>query len=197
MQTLHRIYQTFLEQAHLKSCPVFRDNDFIGILFKKDLEQHLKSSNNDISEIIVPVSMEHLEEFLFYDTPNFKSKIPYLSPSGKVTGHLLYDEFVSEFFPEDFVTKLSLSEVFDYCEYPILILNQFKTIIYINNFAKDLLSERIFGIKAVDALISFEIDSYKGSTILKRQGEQWKLMISESKTPFASYYIYQMMPADI
>ncbi|MGL5955832.1 MAG: hypothetical protein ACRC0X_04410 [Brevinema sp.] len=185
----------FLEHPHLNACPVFQDHQFLGILLKKDLEKQLSHQDHDISDLIIQVSSEHLEQILFHDTPHVKTKIPYINKSGILLGALLYDEFVSEFFPEDFVTKLSFHEIFNYYEYPVLILNQFKTILYLNHQAQELLTDKVFGVKISDALLAFDMRMNDQEMILQRHEESWRLMISKSMTPYALYYIYQFFPS--
>ncbi len=185
-----------MEHPHLKACPVFKDSSYKGLVLKKDLENLLNNGGSDISELIIKVSPDKLEDMVFYEIPNLKSEIPYITPSGKLMGRMKYNEFVSEFFPEDYTTKLSLKEIFDKLNHPVIILNSFKTVIYINSFAENILSGKIFGMKISDALISYEFAPSDGRLIIKRQGEKWHLLISQSKTPFALYYIYQMLPIE-
>lgn len=194
MKKIHKIYQMFLEHPHLNACLVFNSNEFQGILLKKDLEQNLYRTKNDISKLIIKMQTEHIEDILFHDPPNIKTKIPYINPSGKLMGVMLYEEFVSEFFTEDLVTKISYKELLDYYEHPVVILNQFKTILYLNKLADELLSEKVFGMKISDALLAFDIEFDDDRMILRRQDEAWSLFIAKSKTPYTKYYFYHFMP---
>ncbi|MGL4676709.1 MAG: hypothetical protein ACRCWI_03475 [Brevinema sp.] len=194
MKKLHKIYQMFLEHPHLNACPVFQDQKFLGILLKKDLENQLSRMDADIEDLIIQVPVDHLEQILFHVPPHVKTKIPYINKLGILLGALLYDEFVSEFFPRDFVTKLSFHEIFNYYEYPVLILNQFKTILYLNYQAQELLTDKVFGMKISDALLAFDISvNNEQEMILRRQEESWRLIISKSITPYAQYYVYQCL----
>ncbi len=194
MKKLHKIYQLFLEYSYINACLVFEDQNFQGILLKKDLERKLSDNDDCILDHIIKIPLENLEDILFNEAPSIRMKIPYINSSSKILGVLLYDEFVSEFFPLDFTTRLSLQEVFTYYENPIIILNQFKTILYMNNAGRELLSEKVLGIKICDALLAFQIGHEGEQMTITRQEEHWSLIISRSQTPHASYYIYQFIP---
>jgi len=194
MKKLHKIYQLFLEYSYVNACLVFEDQIFQGIFLKKDLERKLSDTDDCILDHIIRIPLENLEDILFNEHPSIRMKIPYINCNGEILGVLLYDEFVSEFFPLDFATRLSLQEVFTYYENPIIILNQFKTILYMNNAGKELLSEKVLGIKISDALLAFQIGHEEEQMTITRQEEKWSLIISKSQTPHASYYIYQFIP---
>lgn len=194
MKKLHKIYQIFLEYPYMNACLVFEDQIFQGVLLKKDLERKLSDTNNSILDHIIKIPLENLEDIIFNDPPSIKMKIPYINCKGDILGVLLYDEFVSEFFPLDFTTRLSLQEIFTYYENPIIILNQFKTILYMNNIGRKLLSEKVLGLKISDALLAFQIGHREENIMITRQDEQWILTISKSQTPHAYYYIYQFFP---
>ena len=193
MKKLHKIYQIFLEYPYMNACLVFEDQIFQGVLLKKDLERKLSDTNNSILDHIIKIPLENLEDIIFNDPPSIKMKIPYINCKGDILGVLLYDEFVSEFFPLDFTTRLSLQEIFTYYENPIIILNQFKTILYMNNIGRKLLSEKVLGLKISDALLAFQIGHREENIMITRQDEQWILTISKSQTPH-DYYIYQFVP---
>ena len=194
MKKLHKIYQLFLEYSYINACLVFEDQVFQGILLKKDLERKLSDIDDCILEHIIKIPLENLEDILFNEPPSIRMKIPYINSKGQILGILLYDEFVSEFFPMDFATRLSLQELFNYYENPILILNQFKTILSMNSAGRELLSEKVLGIKIGDALLAFQIGHEGEQMTITRQEEKWSLIIFKSQTPHASYHIYQFIP---
>ena len=194
MKKLHKIYQLFLEYSYINACLVFEDQVFQGILLKKDLERKLSDIDDCILEHIIKIPLENLEDILFNEPPSIRMKIPYINSNGEILGALLYDEFVSEFFPMDFATRLSLQELFNYYENPILILNQFKTILSMNSAGRELLSEKVLGIKIGDALLAFQIGHEGEQMTITRQEEKWSLIIFKSQTPHASYHIYQFIP---
>ena len=194
MKKLHKIYQLFLEYSYINACLVFEDQVFQGILLKKDLERKLSDTDDCILEHIIKIPLENLEDILFNEPPSIRMKIPYINSNGEILGALLYDEFVSEFFPMDFATRLSLQELFNYYENPILILNQFKTILSMNSAGRELLSEKVLGIKIGDALLAFQIGHEGEQMTITRQEEKWSLIIFKSQTPHASYHIYQFIP---
>ena len=194
MKKLHKIYQLFLEYSYINACLVFEDQNFQGILLKKDLERKLSDTDDCILDHIIKIPLENLEDILFNEPPSIRMKIPYINSNGEILGALLYDEFVSEFFPMDFATRLSLQELFNYYENPILILNQFKTILSMNSAGRELLSEKVLGIKIGDALLAFQIGHEGEQMTITRQEEKWSLIIFKSETPHASYHVYQFIP---
>lgn len=194
MTRAYKIYQMFMEYPHLSACLVFHDYHCQGVLLKKDLERHLTQKSIHWLDLFMQVPIDSLEDIIFCTKPQMKMIIPYVNLQGKLVGSLLYEEFVSEFFPQDYGTRLSLKEVFNYHENPIIILNKFKTILYLNIQAKELLSEKVFGCKISDALLAFDIFVDKENMYIERQEERWQLMISKSIAPYSQYYIYQFIP---
>lgn len=194
MQDIQNIYHLFLQFPYLNACLVFDNNNFSGILLKKDLEDSLKMNDNFLVDKIINISKDAVEELLFNETPKLKMQIPFISLMGEVQGLIFYDEFVSEFFTDDFLTRLSLQEVFGNLMHPILIMNRFKRILYLNKKAEEIFSQQALGQKVSDVMLSFDINCGDDNRILiSRQHECWQLLISESVTPFAKYYIYQLI----
>ncbi|MGL4562479.1 MAG: hypothetical protein ACRCVW_01305 [Brevinema sp.] len=193
MHDIQTLYHLFLKHPYLNASLVFDDHDFAGILLKKDIERALKSQDNFLIDKIMNIPKDNLEKLIFTEKPKLKMQIPFISLTGEFKGMMMYDEFVSEFFPHDFTTRLSLQEVFYHVNYPILILNQFNRILYLNKSAEDLLSPKACGEKISNVMLGFEINHCNNDIIIHRQEEQWKLLIAKSQTNFASYSIYQFI----
>jgi len=193
MNKLQDIYHLFLESPYLNACLVFDKGNCQGILLKKDLEYLLQDKESFFLDKIITHKQQNIEDYIFNEKPNLKMKIPYINQQGKILGALLYDEFVSEFFPEEFQNKLSLIEIFNNYSHPTLILNRFKTILYLNYKAIDILSNNALGKKISEVLLGFQIRFEDNKMIINRQDEEWTLLISESNTKFSLYYIYQFI----
>lgn len=193
MNKLLDIYHLFLESPYLRACLVFDKGYCQGLLLKKDLEYLIQDKESFFIDKIVTYNSHTIEQLIFNEQPKLRMRIPYINFKGDILGALLYDEFVSEFFPEDFQNKLSLHEIFDHFSYPLLILNHFKTILYLNNKARELLSDKALGKKISEVLLAFQISYEQNKMIICRHDEEWILLISESHTKFSSYYIYQFL----
>lgn len=195
MLILYQIHHIISQSKYLSGCLILEKNGaYKGILLKDDLDDVLNSQSSFYLDKIIPVEKNEIETKLFKISPSLRTVIPYTSSIGDCFGTLKYEEFVSEFFPEDFTTKISLTEILDHYEYPILIANQFKTILYINKKASDLLSSEAFGKKISDVLLSFTMKIEKDRMTLHRNDEIWTLSISESNTSHITFYIYQFTP---
>ncbi|MGL4389123.1 MAG: hypothetical protein ACRCTJ_07010 [Brevinema sp.] len=191
---IQNIYHLFLTYPYLNALLVFDDHEFAGILLKKDIESALKSKDSFLIDKINKVSKEDLEKSIFNENPKLNMKIPFISLTGEIQDLMSYDEFVSEFFPEDFSQRLSLQEVFFCLSHPLVIMNRFKRILYLNKSAEELLSEKARGEKITDVMLGFQINCEGDRILIHRQKEMWKLIISESESKFAFYFIYQMIP---
>lgn len=194
MLPLYQIHHIISQSKCLSGCLILEKNGtYKGILLKNDLDEILNTQNSFYLDKILQVKKNDLETTLFKVPPSLRTVIPYINSSGEHFGTMKYEEFVSEFFPEDFTTKMSLTEIFDYYEYPIVITNQFKTILYINKQSSELFSSESFGKKISDILLSFTMKIEKEKMTLQREGEIWDLSVSESQTAHAKYYVYQFL----
>ncbi|MGL4394877.1 MAG: hypothetical protein ACRCS8_06615 [Brevinema sp.] len=197
MIELQNIYHLFLQYPYLNAVLVFDDlqtSEFIGVLLKKDIENALKSQDNFLIDKISKVSKDSLEQVIFNESPKITMKAPFISLMGEIQDDISYDEFVSEFFPEEVEHRLSLQEVFYDLNHPLMILNRFKRILYLNRAAEELLSEKARGEKVSDVMLAFQLNCDDERIYIHRQEEIWKLIISESKSKSALHYIYQMIP---
>lgn len=193
MPNIQDIYRIFLECPQVNGGLVFDEGTFIGVLFKKDIELLLNEKDNFIIDKIVFIPISNLEEFLFTDIPKSRTKIPYFSYSGEVLGTIFYQEFVSEFFPEDFITRLSLLDIFQNYEYPLFIVNRFKTLLYNNKAASELFPENIYGKKIGEILNSFDIYFNEKKMFISRGNQTWQLLIARSIDEHFFYNIYQFL----
>jgi len=193
MPNIQDIYRIFLECPQVNGGLVFDEGTFIGVLFKKDIELLLNEKDNFIIDKIVFIPISNLEEFLFTDIPKSRTKIPYFSYSGEVLGTIFYQEFVSEFFPEDFITRLSLLDIFQNYEYPLFIVNRFKTLLYNNKAASELFPENIYGKKIGEILNSFDIYFNEKKMFISRSNQTWQLLIARSIDEHFFYNIYQFI----
>lgn len=193
MPDIQEIYRIFLECPQVNAGLVFDEGTFVGALFKKDIELLLNEKDNFIIDKIVFIPISKLEEFLFTGIPKSRTKIPYFSHSGEVLGTIFYQEFVSEFFPEDFITRLSLLEIFQHYEHPLFIVNRFKTLLYNNKAASELFLENIYGKKIGEILNSFDIYFNEKKMFIKRNNQIWQLLIAHSIDEHFFYNIYQFI----
>ncbi|SFB80103.1 hypothetical protein SAMN02745150_00858 [Brevinema andersonii] len=195
MPNIQDIYRIFLECPQVNGGLVFDEGTFIGVLFKKDIELLLNEKDNFIIDKIVFIPTSKLEEFLFTDIPKSRTKIPYFSHSGEVLGTIFYQEFVSEFFPEDFITRLSLLDIFQNYEHPLFIVNRFKTLLYNNKAASELFPENIYGKKIGEILNPFDIYFNEKKMFISRGNQTWQLLIARSIDEHFFYNIYQFLKA--
>ncbi|MGL5721992.1 MAG: hypothetical protein ACRCY4_06315, partial [Brevinema sp.] len=112
------IYRLFLSCPQVNAALVFEHNAYYGVLLKKDIELAITSAESDfiIAKHVVCVPVSELEDVIFSTRPRSKTQIPSMDITGKNLESFSYEEFVSEFHPEDF--RISLIEVFRNYEFP-------------------------------------------------------------------------------
>ena len=187
------IYRLFLSCPQVNAALVFEHNTYYGLLFKKDVELAIKAEKSDfiIATHVKIIPISELEESLFSSRPRSKTQIPSMDITGKNLESFSYEEFVSEFHLEDF--RLSLFEVLSNYEFPLLILNRFKTAVYANSAA-----ENIFPVpmgKRISTILEDFIIETSGSRItLIGGGSIWNMLVSRSQSERSLYFIYQFIP---
>ncbi|MGL5253825.1 MAG: hypothetical protein ACRC9L_02205 [Brevinema sp.] len=187
------IYRLFLSCPQANGALVFEQNTYYGVLFKKDVELAIKSGeyNFNIAASLVIIPISELEENIFSARPRSKTRIPSLDIMGKNLESFSYEEFVSEFHPGDF--RISLIEILNDYEFPLLILNRFKTAVYANPAA-----EKIFvdpkGKRMSTILEDFIIEATENRITLIGGGSIWNMQVSHSQNERSLYFIYQFIP---
>ncbi|MGL5721445.1 MAG: hypothetical protein ACRCY4_03470 [Brevinema sp.] len=187
------IYRLFLSCPHANAALVFEHNTYYGLLFKKDVELAIKSADIDFIVAartkLTPIS--EMEDALFSSRPRSKTRIPAMDISGKNLETFSYEEFVSEFHPEDF--RISLIEVFKNYEFPLLILNRFKTVVYANTASETIFPSPL-GRRISTILDDFIIEASESRITLIGGGNIWNMIVSRSQSERSLYYIYQFIP---
>lgn len=190
------IYRLFLQCPLSSGALVFRDNIYEGVLLKKDLELAIKEQDESIDEKITSVPPEGVESFLFSGKPRNKSLIPCLTPEGRPLEPIMYEEFISEFFPEDYRLRFSPGEMLLYYEHPLLALNRFKTVLYANKGAEDLFEESPLNRRINDLLEGFNLSTQRDRLLVSRGKRCWIMFTACSHTPRGLLYLYQFIRSD-
>lgn len=185
-----------MECPYVTGALVLNDGAYEGVLFKKDVEALLKEEDDFFIDKIMPIHPLELEKYLFSGKPRSKNMIPCISNEGKILSSLSYEEFISEFYTEDFRLRFSLMDVFGAYEHPLLILNRFKTVIYANKEAENIFGCNSFGSKLSLLLEGFDVSICEEKMLIIHDNKQWELFVARSQTPSFCYDIYQFFRRD-
>ena len=170
---------------------VFEDNDYLGVVLKRDIEIGIMDGNFNFFENISFIKLNQLQNSLFKKESLKANKVPVVDKTGKLIRIISFEEFQSQFYFDEFIPHFKEQNVFDNLEHPLVITNHFKKTIYANKSALELMERDIIGKNYSSLLKLFEIQMVEGSMILEKKEEIYQLSISHSLAKNFSYYVYQ------
>ncbi len=147
--------------------------------------------NFNFFENISFIKLNQLSNSLFKNDSSKNNKVPVIDKAGKLIRIISYEEFLSQFFFDEFITHFKEQNVFDNLENPLVITNHFKKTVYANKAALELMERDIVGKNFSSILKLFEIQIVEGSMILEKKEEIYHLVISHSQAKNFSYFVYQ------
>lgn len=172
---------------------VFEDNEYLGIVLKKDIEFGIATGNFNLFENINMVKPVDLIQIISKDNKKRNVKIPVIDKSGKLIRIITYEEFNSQFNFEEFEQTFKIPSVIDYLEYPLIITNCFKKCLYANKNAFELAGFDIPGKKITSLLKKFEIKKFENGLLLEKDNKIYHLVISKSESKNFLYFVYNFL----
>lgn len=189
-----RLMELFFQAPAAHGILVFEDNDYLGVVLKRDIEMGIAEGKFVLSENLNFVNVKELSGLLFRDN-GVGAKIPVIGKDGVLIRIITHDEYVCQFHFDSYLPHFKEQNALDYLEHPLVITNHFKKAIYANQKAMELLETDVAGKNLTPILKSFHMNMVKDSMILEKNGELFRLTISHSLSKSFSYYVYQFFKA--
>ncbi|MGC8771760.1 MAG: PAS domain-containing protein [Brevinematia bacterium] len=180
----------FFQAPSVNGLLVFEDNEYLGVVLKKDIELGIATGVFNLYENINFLKVNEMANIIFKENNKKNSKLPVIDKTGALIKFISYEEFQSHFYFDEFIEGFKIANVFDNIDYPFLITNYFKKCIYANKKAFEIAGFDIVG-KSISILLKkFEIKRVENGLILERNGEAYNLMIHHSETRNFTYLVY-------
>ena len=187
-----KLLSVFFKAPTAQAALVMEDNEYLGLFFKKDAQIGLKDPDFEFSSNINFIDRSHLKDIFFRNENHFQDLIPVIDKEGRFLRTLSFKEYQSQFFFDDFFQEFSRDGIWDNADFPLLITNGFKKILYMNKKAFLIAEKNLLGKKFHSFLKFFEIEIVRDKMILSRENEVFELRIHISQSKHFEYQIYQL-----
>ena len=172
---------------------VFDENDYFGVLFKRDIELGLMEQNFDLESNINFIRVSQLSDVLYKnDAKNIK--IPVIDRLGKLIRIISLDEFHCHFEFNHYLPHFKPSFVLDEMDHAMVVTSHFRKVIYTNKTALELFQEDLLGKPLNSYLKKFEMKILGKTMHLYLKNKSYQLIISHSVSRNFSYNLFQFIP---
>lgn len=186
----------FFNAPQVEAMLVFEDNEYFGIVLKKDVEMSLVKRNFELGGNINRVKPSQLPLLLFRGEPGKNTRIPVIDKAGNLIRIISYEEYESHFDADTFLPRFRPSATLEGLSHPLVITNHFRKILYANRKALELSRIDLPGKPFSAMLRLFEIRSLSDRMLLENADKKYHLFISASDHKGFSSYLYQFLPLE-
>jgi len=169
---------------------VFEDNDYLGVILKRDIEIGIAEGNFNLFENINMIRVVQLPQILFKSNTSRNLQVPVIDKAGSFIRIISYEEFMSQFFFEEYLNHFKIQNVFENLEHPLVITNHFKKTLFANKQALELIKSDIEGKNFCEILKQFEIKKVRTFLWVEKGKNSYQLIVSHSESKNFSYYVY-------
>ena len=185
------LLELFFHAPAVNGILVFEDNDYLGVVLKRDIEIGIMEGNFNLFENINFMKINQIQNSLFKNETIKSTKIPVVDKAGKLIRIISHEEFLCHFYFEDFIEHFKEGNVFDYLDHPLVITNHFKKTIYANKKALEWIEKDFIGKNFTSVLKQFDIRITSGEMFIEKKETYYRLFISHAAAKNFSYYVYQ------
>jgi hypothetical protein len=194
IELAQKLLSFFFKAPLVNALLVFEDNEYFGVVFKRDIEMGLREGNFQLFENISTIRAEELTTVLFAQQVSSGTVIPVIDKVGNLNKIISYEEFESHFHFDRFIADFSVAPVIESLDTPIMVTNHFKRILYMNRGAYEIAEKDFTGWNIGSLLKQFEIE-ISGDKMLVTAGEMtYQLHIHFAMAENFSYHVYQFIP---
>jgi hypothetical protein len=169
---------------------VFEDNDYLGVILKRDIEIGIMEEKFSLYENINMIKVKDLSQTLFRNNASKNLRVPVIDKAGTLLRIISSEEFQCQFFFEEYLPHFKILGVFEEMEHPMVITNHFKKTIFANRKALELTEMDIEGKMFSVFMSRFEIKTVGDFLIVEKKGVSFNLIVSRSESRNFSYFIY-------
>lgn len=186
-----RLLQLFFKTPLVNALLVFEDNEYFGVVLKRDVELGMRDNDFKLFENINVIDVYELPTVLFSHNITDNALIPVIDKTGNLIKIISYTEFESQFYFDEFIGGFLIDEVISNLDHPIIITNHFKKILYLNNRAFLMIGKDYLGGKFSDLIKSYDIEIVGDKMIVSKDDKMYHLSINYSATKKFAYHVYQ------
>jgi transcriptional regulator with PAS, ATPase and Fis domain len=186
------LLQLFFQAPLVNALLVFEDHDYLGIIFKKDIQIGITEQNFDLELNINFIDAAEVRDIILSpDREKESLKIPVVDKEGHLIKIISFSEFESQFYFNHFLESFSLEHIWDHMDHPLIITNHFNKVLYLNKEAFIMAGKDLLGSRLNKFLNQFEIEIIQDRMTLTRGDKMYHLVISHSHDDTFDYQIYQ------
>lgn len=186
------LMQYFFHAPGANGILVYEDNDYLGIVLKRDIEIGIMEGNFNLFENINFVRLNQITGVLFKNENIKNAQIPVIDKTGKLIRIISQEEFQCHFYFDEYIGHFKEQLVLDNLEHPFIMTSHFKKTIYANKAALELFEKDIIG-KSFNLILKlYQIKIKDNLMVLEKNENTYNLIISHSCTPQFSCFIYQL-----
>lgn len=197
IELARELIQLFFLAPGTNGILVFEDNDYLGVILKRDVEMGLSEGTFQLFENINTIRAAQLPQVLFKKGEGKNCKVPVVDKAGKLQRILSHDEFLCQFDFESYKGHFKPQSVLDDLDHPFIITNFFKKTIYANKQALALAGKDFIGKSFTPVLKSFHLRLEGPEMFLIRNDETFRLCISRSESKNFATWVYQILPVPV
>jgi hypothetical protein len=191
-----KLMQFFFLAPAAHGALVFEDNDYLGVVLKRDIEIGIMEGRFSLFENINLIKMSQLAQTLFKSNNIKNLLLPVIDKTGALLRIISFEEFQCHFFFDEYKPHFKIQGVLDDLEYPLVITNHFKKTIFVNRKALELIEKDIEGRNFTEILKHFDIKNVGDFMIVEKKGISYNLIITRSENKNFSYYLYLFIKID-
>ncbi len=169
---------------------VFEDNDYLGVVLKRDIEIGIMEGSFNLFENINMIKLNQLTQVVFKNQTSKNLQVPVIDKAGSLMRIISFEEFQCQFYFDEYTPHFNIQNVLDELEHPLVITNHFKKTIYANKKAMEMLECDIEGKNFSEILKHFEIKTIGTFMLIENCKHSYNLIISHSETKHFSYFVY-------
>ncbi|URA10494.1 hypothetical protein [Thermospira aquatica] len=191
--SLKELLALFYQAPHVRGILVFRGMEYEGMVFKRDIERHLDETHLSVLDLVQRLSVPQMEEFLLSKDPSPHTKIPVLFlETGEMT-LISYKEFRWHFHPDEFSFS-RVEGVVRSMDYPVVVTNLFKKVLYQNQAAFSFFSRDLLGKNIFTALKEWAIEEKDGFFLVYSDKGRYSLFMSRSQGSDGEFFVFLFFP---
>lgn len=191
----HQLLQLFFQAPLSNALLVYEENDYQGLVFKKDVQLGIQEEGFDLAMNINYIEKQDAADLILKtDTEREQIKIPAIDRQGQLLAFLSYQEFICQFSFHHFLDGFHMDRVWDALDHPLIITDYFKKVLYLNKEALLISRKDLLGQKINPFLRQFSMEIKEEKMVLLHIDKIWELVISQAKTRDFHYWIYQFFP---
>jgi len=183
----------FYQAPSVQGLLVFQNNEYQGVVFKRDIERIMREEGCDLGSLLQPLSVAQIEEFVFSKEPTPHTLVPAIQMDGTLVRFLTFKELRWYFHPEEFSVGM-MEVLLRSLEHPLVVCTHFKRVVYQNQKAFELFESDLLGKNIYTALRMWLVEEEDGFFVVYSDKGRHRLFISHAETKEFSLFVFQFFP---